>query len=165
MKNTFTIFKVITLSAVLLCSFGCKEESYIYEVNDVNINPNNSTKEKEKTTEQYLNILYANLYQKALSPNKLYELNTVIQSIGDKQVAYETVVAKMLKDPDVVLPTEDEMRANLGQFITDTYKRFFIRLPTEAEKTFMVNFLESRPDLGPEHVYFSMATSNEYYFY
>ena len=163
MKSFFT--KLTILSILLLCTWGCKEESYIYEVNEVAVSPNNSTKEKEKTTEQYLNILYANLFQQALSPNELFNLTSVIQSIGDKQVAYETVVAKMLNDPDVVLPTKDEMRMDLDHFITESYKRFFVRLPTEAEKTFMVNFLESRPDLGPEHVYFSMATSNEYYFY
>ncbi len=164
MRSNHTIPAVFFFGILLLFS-NCKEESYIYEVNEVTIGSNPSDDKKQKTNEQYINILYANLYQKALSPNKLYELSSVIQSIGDKQVAYETIVAKMLNDPEVVLPTAQEMRADLGGFITETYKRFYVRLPSEAEKSYFVNFLESHPDIEPEHVYFSMATSNEYYYY
>ena len=153
----------IVFSMMLVAS--CKEKDYIYEVNNVNILPNNADKDKEKTNEQYINIVYANLYQKALSPNKLVDLSNVIQSIGDKQVGYEIIISKMMNDTNVKLPPTAEMKADPGKFITETYKRFYVREPTQAEKTFFINFIQSHPNLTPEHIYFAFATSSEYYFY
>lgn len=154
----------------ILCTLlfsSCKEKTYIYEVNDILVIPNNAEKDKQKTTEQYLSILYANLYQKALSPNQLVNLSDIIASIGDKQVAYETVVAKMMSDSEVraLLPTAEEMRNDIELFIKNTYQRFFVRFPTEAEKTYWVNYIESHPNITPEHIYFAFATCDEYYYY
>ena len=158
---------LLFLTIISLSLSSCKENSYYYEVNDVLVTPNNAVKTKQKTPEQYLSILYANLYQQALSPSQLVELSDVVKSIGDKQVAYETIVAKMMTDSEVqeLLPKMNEMRANLDQFIRDTYQRFYVRFPTEAEKTYWVNYLESHPNVTPEHVYFAFATSDEYYHY
>lgn len=146
---------------------ACQQDTYIYEVNDLVVTPNNADKDKQKTPDQFVNILYTNLYQRSLSPNQLVDLTEVIESIGDKQIAYETVTAKMMTDPEVQehLPSAAEMRADVGQFVSDTYKRFFVRLPTEAEKVFFINFIETHPNLTVEHVYFAFATCNEYSFY
>ena len=150
---------------IFLLLFSCKEETYIYEVNDLTVESNNANKGKEKTTEVYLNILYSNLYQKPLSPNKLVELTAVVHSIGDKQVAYETIIAKMMTDPDIQIPSKSSMDADVAAFVVDIYKRFLIRLPTEAEKTYFVNFIQSHPNIGPEQIYYSFATCDEYYYY
>ena len=155
----------LILALLVFFSFGCKDKEYIYGVNDVTILPNNAEKDKLKTNEQYLNIVYANMYQKALGPDKLVDLSNVINSLGDKQVAYEIIIAKMMGDSDIKLPSKKEMDADLGKFITETYNRFYVRQPTQAEKTFFVNFLKAHPNLTPEHVYFAFATSSEYYFY
>lgn len=159
-----TNFKLI-LVLLLLSFVSCKDKDYIYEVNEVPILPNNADKDKEKTTEQYINIVYANLYQKALSPDKLVDLSKVIQSIGDKQVANEIVISKMMNDPEVKLPSLSQMKADPEKFIVDTYKRFFVREPTQAEKAFFLNFIKSYPNITPEHIYFAFATSSEYYYY
>jgi hypothetical protein len=153
------------LMASLFTTYGCEERPYIYEVNDIDVEPNNSGKNKEKSQEQFINIAYANLYQRPLSPNQLVDVSNVITSIGDKQVAYETIIAKMMGDPNISIPTSQEMRDDVEGFVLETYKRFFVRIPTEAEKTFFINFIESNPNVTPELVYFSFATSNEYYFY
>ena len=159
-QHTFLSFIII-----LMAMTGCKEEQYVYEVNDVVVNPNNSEKDKEKSVPQYISILYSNIYQKALSPDDLVDITEVIASIGDKRIAYETVLAKMITDPDVVIPSNGEMRANIEQFVIDTYKRFYVRFPTEAEKTYFTNYIESNPDVTPVLVYFSFATANEYNYY
>ncbi len=156
---------ILIIALLLTVSFACKDKEYIYGVNDVTILPNNAEKNKLKTNEQYLNIVYANMYQKALGPDKLVDLSNVINSLGDKQVAYEIIIAKMMGDPEIKLPSKKEMDADLGKFVTETYNRFFVREPTQAEKTFFVNFLKAHPNLTPEHVYFAFATSSEYYFY
>lgn len=157
--------KPILYLSMLLLLFSCKENTYIYELEDINIEPNNADKTKEKSQEQFINVAYANLFQTALAPNQLVAISDVITSIGDKQVALEAVIAKMMSDPNVLLPSATEMRADVPQFVEDTYKRFFVRFPTEAEKTFFTNFIQSNPQLDPEHVYFAFATSNEYFHY
>jgi hypothetical protein len=144
---------------------GCKEETYVYDVNEVVVTPNNSEKDKEKTVPQFISILYSNIYQKALSPDDLVDISELIASIGDKQIAYETVLAKMITDPEVEIPTNGEMRADIEKFVVETYKRFYVRLPTEAEKTYFTNYIESNPDVTPILVYFSFATANEYNYY
>ncbi|MCB0617589.1 MAG: hypothetical protein KDC43_21555 [Saprospiraceae bacterium] len=149
----------------LLLFAACKEKTYYYEVNDIEVLPNNADKDKQKSQEQFINIAYANLFQQPLSSNELVDLSQLVTSIGDKQVAFEAIIAKMIGDPDVALPSEQEMRSDVEAFVIETYKRFFVRLPTEAEKTFFVNFIESHPNLTPEHVYFTFATCNEYYYY
>ena len=152
---------------LIACLFisSCKEKTYLYEVNDVLVTDNNADKDKEKTIEQYLSILYTNLFQQALSPNQLVEATEIVTSIGDKQVAYETIIAKFMARPDVMLPSKASMHNNTEQFIIDTYNRFFVRRPTEAEKAFFIHFIETRPNVTPEMIYTAFATSNEYYYY
>ncbi len=163
MKALF--YKSIYLFILLLAVSACKEKTYYYEVNEVTVLPNNSEKDKEKTVEQFISILYANIYQKAISPDQLVDLTELIASIGDKKIAYETILAKMITDPEVTFPSNAEMRADVGKFVTDTYKRFYVRLPTEAEKTYFTNYIESHPTVTPELIYYSFATSNEYNYY
>jgi hypothetical protein len=57
------------------------------------------------------------------------------------------------------------MNADIDTFIDDTYVRFYVRFPTEAEKTYVRNFIQSNPYMTPELVYFSFALSDEYMFY
>ncbi len=149
----------------LMLLISCTDRSYVYEVETLSIEPNNAEKDKEKTTEQYLNIVYANLFQTALSPNQLVDMTETITSIGDKQLAYETILAKLITDPSIAIPSNEEMRADLDLFISDTYKRFLVRLPSEAEKSWWKNYIKVRPNLTPDLVYFAFASSNEYYYY
>jgi hypothetical protein len=148
-----------------LSLLGCKEETNLYEVNDLNVLPVNSEKDKPKTSAQYISILYTNLFQEAIGPNKMLEAQKAIESIGDKQIAYDILVSKYMNDDRVVLPTDSFMRADPETFVRDTYKRFLIRQPTEAELKWMINYIESRPNLTTELVYFAFATSNEHFHY
>src|SRR6056297_8895 len=165
--NMLTFYKRVGLflMLILFMGWGCKEETYVYEVNDVDISPINSTKNKPKTEAQYISVLYTNLFQEAIGPNRMLEALAAIQSIGDKRVAYDILVSKYMADGQVVLPSEEDMRADPEAFVRDTYRRFLIRQPTEAELQWMLNYIESRPNLTPELVYFSFATSNEHFHY
>ena len=161
-----TLIKAVALFlvfSVLLSS--CKEEKYGYELEDLEILLDGPEKDKEKTVQQYLNILYANLYQTPLSPRKLVEMTDVVASIGDKQVAYEVIVAKMMNDPLIQLPADSLMRNDPEAFIVETYNRFYVRKPTQAELQFFLNFIQSNPEVTTELVYFAFALSNEYYYY
>lgn len=145
---------------------GCKkEDDLIYGVEETLVVPPNANKNKLKTEAQYLAILYANLFQKALSANQAVELADIIESIGDKELAHEVIISNFMNMSDLKLPANDEMRADIDGFIEDTYKRFFVRPPSELEKTYFRNYIESNENVTPELVYFSFALSDEYLFY
>lgn len=151
---------------LLVLAAGCRRDEYlIYEVDPVAVQGVNYGKNKQKTTEQYIAILYANLFQKALSGNQQVEISNLIESIGDKQVGFEMVVSNFMNRPDVVLPSMAEMRADVDGFIEDTYRRFLIRLPTEAEKAWFRNFIQTNTFVTPEVVYLSFALCDEYQYY
>ncbi|MEO8066453.1 MAG: hypothetical protein ABI599_02045 [Flavobacteriales bacterium] len=147
---------------LLLCS--CTKE-LSYELNPVELQPPGTIKDQEKTNQQYAAILYANLFQDAMSANELYELDQCIQSIGDKELAREVIISNFMNKPGVIIPDEAAMRADIDAFVIETYNRFLVRQPTEAEKTWFRNYIEADPNVTPEIIYFSFAMSDEYLFY
>lgn len=154
----------LLLAATLILG-SCTKDIYVYEVNDLTILPVNAQKTKEKTVSQYISILYTNLFQRAISPNNMLAAQKAIESIGDKQVAFDILVSKYMNDSSVVLPSEEEMRADPETFVRNTYRRFLVREPTEAELNWMLNYIASRPNVTPELFYFAFATSNEHFHY
>jgi len=156
------LYACIALALLVSCQ---KEDTYIYEQNPVEVLPANARKDKEKTIEQFISILYANLFQKALSADEMVEIRRLIESIGDKEVAYEILISNYMNRSDVIIPANESMRGDLDGFLMETYKRFFVRIPTEAEKAYLTNFIESDPNVTAEMVYFSFALSEEYRFY
>lgn len=156
------IYAFFILAFLVSCQ---SEDKYIYDLNPVEVLPANANKDKEKTIEQFISILYANLFQKALSADEMVEIRRLIESIGDKEVAYEILISNYMNRSDVIIPADEDMRADLDAFLKDTYKRFFVRIPSEAEKAYLKNFIESDPNVSAEMVYFSFALSEEYRFY
>ena len=65
----------------------------------------------------------------------------------------------------VIIPSDSLMRADLDLFIEETYRRFYVRDITEAEREFFLNFFMSHPDVSSEMVYTAFSLSNEYQFY
>lgn len=136
-----------------------------FDVNQVELYPSIGAKNKVKSQEQYVSILYTNLFQQALSGNRLVEIIDCLESIGDKELGREVLISNFMNDPSVILPTDSLMRANPEQFIRASYERFFVRIPSEAEVTWFRNFIQAHPQLSAEMVYFSFALSNEYLYY
>ena len=159
--------KLILLSLCFsLVFFACKkEEDIIYGVNQVNADSYNSGKDKLKSTFQYISIVYANLFQQALSANELVEITDCITSIGCKEVAHEIVLSNLMNKTGVIMPSDSLMRSDVNTFLEETYKRFFIRNITEAEREYFKNFLETHPDVSVEMIYTAFSLSNEYQFY
>ena len=65
----------------------------------------------------------------------------------------------------VTIPSDSLMHADLDLFIEETYKRFYVRDITEAEREYFLNFFESHPNVSSEMVYTAFSLSNEYQFY
>ena len=154
----------IVLLLIPLIIFSCKKED-IYDVNQINATSYNANKNKLKTTHQYISIVYANLFQQALSANELVEISRCIESIGDKQVAHEIVLSNFMNKEGVIIPSDSVMREDLDSFIEETYKRFYVRDITEAEREFFINFFENNQNVSAEMVYMAFALSNEYQYY
>ena len=150
--------------AILFLLPSCRKDR-IYEVEPLPVLPPSPNKDKEKTNEQYAAILHANLFQTALSANELFELGQCIESIGDKELAREVIISNFMNEPDVIIPSDSVMRADIDAFVNATYERFLVREPTEAERTWFRNYIEADPNVSAELVYFSFALSNEYLFY
>lgn len=160
------VSKLFLIFAFCLVFSSCKkEEDILYGVKGVEVFPQGADKGKVKSPEQFLSILYANLFQQALPSNQLVQLSRLVQSIGDKDVAYEIIISNFMNRPDVILPTNEEMREDIEAFIEDTYKRFFVRPPSEIEKVYFINYLENNQDVTPELVFFAFALSEEYRIY
>ena len=148
----------------LLAATGCQKDK-LYEVNEETILPPNANKTKLKSDQQYIAILYANLFQTALSSDNLFEASECVQSIGDKDLVHEVLISNYMNTGGVVLPTNEEMRADIDGFLTETYNRFLVRNPTEAERQYFKNYINTHPNVRPELVYFSFALSDEYQYY
>lgn len=161
--SLYRVLPWICCLALLMPS--CRRDSKIYEMNDLTVLPVNSQKNKPKTVSQYISILHTNLFQRAIGPNDMLSALKAVESIGDKQVAFDILVSKYMNDSNVVLPSVEEMRNDTDKFIRETYRRFLVREPTEAELTWMRNYIRSRPTVTPELIYFAFATSNEHFHY
>ena len=163
------VFRVnfcIAMLALVLTTSGCrKKPDPLFVLNQVELYPNSASKTKLKSDQQWVAILHANLFQSALSAHELFEIGECIASIGDKELAREVIISNFMNDGGVIMPEEDEMRADLDAFINDTYTRFLVRYPTESERTWLKNYIDTNPYVTPELVYFSFALSNEYLYY
>jgi hypothetical protein len=164
--NTFSpkarVFAAAAATALLQ---ACRKENDIFELETPLLAADNSSKTKLKTNEQFINILYTRLFQTAPTEDYLSALSTILTSIGDQLLAREVVIANFFNSPDVQLPGNEEMRSNIGDFVDETYKNFYLRLPGAAEKAWVTRFIETQPDFTPELVYFAFALSNEYLYY
>ena len=159
----------------LLLFSSCKKETttihtpqidnYIYDINGEKIYQSNADKTKEKSTEQYVSILYSNLFQNAIGQNDLVELSEIRRAIGDKQVADELILNAFVNNNLVIIPTNTQMRADLDEFVEETYLRFFLRKPDPYEVYELKSAIEEDSGLTPELVYMGFALSNEYKFY
>jgi len=158
-----SVFRLV-LFLFTLSAIGCEKEK-LYDVNEQTILPPNANKTKLKSDQQYIAILYANLFQTALSSDNLFEASECVQSIGDKDLVHEVLISNYMNSGGVILPTNAEMRADIDGFLTETYNRFLVRNPTEAERQYFKNYINTHPNVRPELVYFSFALSDEYQYY
>ena len=163
------IFKPTLILVFLIGISACKKkDSNTYEVVDTNSYGDNLNKDKSKSNIEFHSILSTNLFQKPSSINELSRTDRVMQSCGDKTLINEVIISNYMNSANVKLPSRKMMTDSTERFIEETFIRFFIRRPTEAEKTWFTNFInanKSNPNFRPELVYTAFAASDEYMFY
>jgi hypothetical protein len=157
---------LLGLAAALMLASGCRPEPEVtFDLLPLEVGADGAEKDRLKTNDQWISILYANLFQETLPAGELFEIKQCLASIGDQEIGRAVVLANMMASEDVLLPSEQEMNADLDAFIHATYVRFLVRYPTEAETTWLANFVENNPAMTPELVYTSFALSDEYLYY
>lgn len=149
----------------ILCYSCTKEKQVTFGVVQQTVYEDKARKTKQKSDAEYISILYTNLYQTPISPNQLYKTQNILFSIGDRNVASELVLSNYFNTQTLKIPTDAEMRADIEAFIFNTYKRFYLRFPSEGEKTFFYNYISSNTNVTVEMVYTAFAASDEYQFY
>ena len=154
------------LFSLLMLLYACKKEKQVsFGVTNQKLYEDKAKKTKRKSDAEYISILYTNLYQSPISPSQLYKTQNIIFSIGDRSVAVETVLSNYFNTSGLKIPPNTEMRKNVDSFITNSYKRFFLRFPSEGEKTFFRNYINSHSTVSVELVYTAFAASDEYQYY
>lgn len=163
------------LCCSLLITASCKKDivqevvydNIIYGVDTVPVYQSNEEKDRVKTPLQYISGLYSNLYFSSIPGNLLDNLVIYRLSMGDKTLVNELILNAMLQDPVVLanMPTDDDMREDVEQFVDECYLRFYLRNPTAYEQYAMTEMIESDADMTVVDVYRAFLLSNEYMFY
>ncbi|MEM7372256.1 MAG: hypothetical protein AAF587_26800 [Bacteroidota bacterium] len=163
--NYFYLYIFLLCLGACLVSCQEREVDFVYQLNQADVSASEINKNQEKTLEQYISILHANLFQKALSADELVELRDCMTSIGDKELGKQMIVSNFMNHPAIILPTKEDMRTDIDKFIKDTFRRFLIREPTEAELAYFRNLIQRQPGITPELVFTAFAMSDEYRYY
>ncbi|MEY4875351.1 MAG: hypothetical protein RI955_36 [Bacteroidota bacterium] len=140
-------------------------DNVIYDVGKVPIYQSSADKKRIKTATQFISILYADLFQNAISTQQLNELSILYSAQGDKGITTEMLVSNYMNSASIKMPTNTDMRSNIDKFITDTYVRFYLRNPTSYERYYFKNLIQTDVNITPEFVYTSLALSDEYWYY
>ena len=167
---------VAGLLLVGMMGFGsCKKETkvienvvydnVIYDLDTLNLYTSNVDKTKQKSSAQYISILYADLFNRTISTKVLNDLDELKLSLGDKTLANELLLNSFVNETNVAVPAGTEMRDDVDAFIDETYIRFYLRKPTEYERHYLKELIMNDPGMTPELIYTAFAVSEEYQFY
>lgn len=167
------VFKYIIIMLAVSLAFSCVKrieekvvyDNVYYQMDTVAVYQTAAQKVKQKTALQYLSIMYADFFNKAIPSSELNDLDELSLAFGDKGLMNELYLSKYLRRGDVQIPSDVEMRADVDAFIDDTYIRFYLRNPTAYERRFLMDLIENDADLTPALIFTSFALANEYYFY
>ncbi|MCH1576615.1 MAG: hypothetical protein L7S67_10095 [Flavobacteriales bacterium] len=156
----------LMLACLLLIGGSCTTEPEVhYGLQPLELASSTADKDRVKTIDQWISILHADLFGTALGSAELFDIKQAFQSVGDQEVARESLVASFMQNPDVQLPALESMLTNPDNFVEEAYVRFLVRYPTQAERTWMRNYIQNTPTVTPELVYSSFALSTEYLHY
>lgn len=152
-------FSLMSLSSCI------KEEIHVYEINEVELYSSASEKENLKTDEQFLSILYTDLFERSISNQQMERLYETYSSIGDKSLAVDMITKSLITSNSAKIPSDAEMRGDPKAFVEQAFKKFYVRKPTEQEVWFLKNQIEKNDELTAVDIYYAMLTADEYRYY
>lgn len=161
-RHSVLILVALVLSGIAACK---KDKTYVYDVNDTTIKQNSSSKKNVKTTTEFVSIAFADLFSTNINNAELNKLSTAYDGFGDKKLIERLIIKNYLNNPSAKVPSKAVMKADVGKFVKDTYKKFYARDPNDFELWTIKNIITSDTSITPTHVYYSIMTSNEYRYY
>ncbi len=154
------------LVMAIVLSLSCQKEVVTqYQIRDVALYSSASEKKNLKSDEQFISIMYTDIFEKSITNEQLLSMNRAYTSIGDKSLIIDILIKGLLADQSAKIPSMAAMRAEPEKFVEETYKRFLIRLPSKQEEWFLVNQIANNSKLEPIDIYYAILTSDEYRYY
>ncbi len=136
----------------------------MYEITPVNVRQSGE-KGNLKSDIQFLSIAYSDLFGQQISTTELNSLLSGYNAVGDKTLIIDLIVRNLLVKPGIVKVDQATMQSDPEAFINITFKRFFIREPTEMEIWFFANLINENKQFLPEDIYYALMRAEEYRYY
>ncbi|MCB0846500.1 MAG: hypothetical protein KDE26_24795, partial [Bacteroidetes bacterium] len=130
MKQIIYLFSLIVL---VLSACKSTDDLYIYEVNEVEVTQPGIDKNSPKTDLEFISLAYSDLFGKTISNDDLNRMVLSYNALGNKSIIADLLIRNMLNSPQADVPSAQEMRNDIEGFITDTFKKFYVREPGEYE--------------------------------
>ena len=157
---------VVTYLLILTVLVSCKRQQINeYNINPVVVNQDGANKENLKTADQFITLLYTDLYASSIQYSELNKLQRLLESFGDKNVIIERIAQNMLNDPLAQIPSDSILTTGTDAFITETFNLFLTRNPSEAELWYIRELIGDNPSLTVKEIYYGFITSEEYKYY
>ncbi|MEL6135606.1 MAG: hypothetical protein AAFR59_19780, partial [Bacteroidota bacterium] len=132
-QQRFSFFLILAIVG-FACTNQELEKVYVYEVNEVEVNQTGISKDNLKSDLEFLSLAYADLFGNTITEDQLNAMTIGYNALGDRTLIADIIVRNMLNDPEADVPTSQNMRADIDQFIADTYLKFYVREPGAYER-------------------------------
>ncbi len=160
-KNHFIYFSLL----VLILSSCTKDKKYQYEVNTVNVSQQMGDKNNQKTANEFISIAYSDLFGTTIPQTKLVNLSIAYTAFGDYKLIEDRIIRNFLNDTACHVPAQLSVSGDTGLFISNTYKKFYNRNPTELETHYWKEEIRTNTAVSSIMVYYALMTSDEYRYY
>lgn len=160
-------FWMILLALVIsVAEQGCKKEQIVaYELPDQKVSTLNAPKNNLKSDQEFISILYTDLFSVSMPNAVLNDVTNASQSFGDKAVITDLLFRNYLNQSGLDIPDSTTMRTDPELFVKKAYRKLLVRDPDAQEVWFLKKMITENADLTPQSIYYALATSNEYRFY
>ncbi len=158
-------FRLFFALGFMIAFVSCMEPDPVYEVEPVLVQVQGGQKKAAKTDRQFVSGAFSDVMKKQISTSELDEAVYCYESNSDKELIRDMVVRDLLKRSAAVIPSVAAMRGNPGQFVDDTYRRFFKRDPSDLERWTVQTQIEQDTSIQPVMVYYVFMSAEEYYYY
>ena len=144
---------------------SCMKPEPIYEVEPLLVQVQGGQKNGVKTDRQFVSGAYADVIKKQISTSDLNEAIQCYLANSDKEMIQDMIIRGLLKRTSAVIPSSNEMRNDPEKFVTDTYRRFYKRDPSDLERWTVQNQITQDTSLLPVMIYYAFMSAEEYKYF
>lgn len=152
------------LLMIFALTFGSCNRSDIYDLGTIKVKAEGE-KVNLKSDLQFMTMAYRDLYGVDVPPTTLDLMRDAYVSFGDKALVIDEIVQALLLSPDLVLMSDQAMRADIDGFIQSSYAKFLLREPSAFEKVYWSGQIQDKVDLSVQDMYYVFMTCEEYKYY